>query len=102
MEIIQHSASLPINLNEALIGDGWTFIAHSYLNTATGACTSLLYRIASADDLEADSYTFTLFSDTNFAVGGISVFRGVGINQGYTENGEAGGPFDRTQGILLR
>ncbi|MCA9313232.1 HYR domain-containing protein, partial [Candidatus Saccharibacteria bacterium] len=78
---------------------GWTEIAGSFIEN-TGfpvfikARATLLYKIATAADVGATNFSFTLDSDSEDGEGAIIAFGGVDITGGVTDTGLAGGPFD--------
>ncbi|MFT3793888.1 MopE-related protein [Flavobacterium sp.] len=75
---------------------GWTFVAGSNMNPSGNSRYrgTILYKIATATDVAATSFAFTLDGDSDDGQGGISAFSGVDIAGGLNENGAAGGPFD--------
>lgn len=74
---------------------GWTLIAASNMDNGNSRYRgSVYYRIATATEVAAANFGFTLDSDSDDGQGGISAFSGVDIAGGVNESGAAGGPFD--------
>lgn len=63
---------------------------------------TLLYKVATASDVSAANFVFTLDADasTDGSAGAISAFRGVDVIGGVTATGAAGGPFDVDPGTI--
>jgi hypothetical protein len=61
---------------------------------------TLLYRVATASDVSATNFVFTLDADADGGVGTIVAFFNVDVTGGVTETGAAGGPFDLDPGII--
>lgn len=77
---------------------GWTLIAGNQTGV-TGSSGdewwgTLLYRVATASDVSAANFAFTLDAQADDGSGAIMAFRGVNLTGGVTETGAAGGPFD--------
>lgn len=85
---------------------GWTLIdGREFGNSGSDRWWgTILYKSATASDVAATSFTFTIDSDIDGtgegALGGIIAYRGVSLTGGVTESGAPGGPFDLDPGII--
>lgn len=81
---------------ETTFPSGWAVIASSAMNPSGNSRyrATILYKVATATDVAAASFSFGLDADSDDGQGGISAFSGVDIAGGVNENGVAGGPFD--------
>ena len=77
---------------------GWTVIAGNLIGSSGNDdwWGTLLYKVATASDVAAADFDFTLDNDANGdgSSGAIIAFSGVDVTGGVTESGAAGGPFD--------
>lgn len=78
---------------------GWTLIAGNQTGIAGSGGDewwgTLLYKVATAGDVSAANFAFTLDSDADDGSGAIMAFRGVDVTGGFNEAGASNsGPFD--------
>ncbi|MGQ0740152.1 MAG: T9SS type A sorting domain-containing protein [Bacteroidota bacterium] len=77
---------------------GWTLIAGNQTGIAGSGGDewwgTLLYRVATAADVSAANFSFTLDGSADDGSGAIAAFRNVNVTGGVNELGAAGGPFD--------
>ncbi len=78
------------NLSNAT-GSGWTLIAGEEIGNVGSDSWwgTVLYKVATAADVAATSFSFTLDADVESSQGGIAAFRGVAVT-----GGVSGGPLD--------
>lgn len=77
---------------------GWTLIAGNQTGIAGSGGDewwgTLLYKVATASDVAAADFSFSLDGDADDGSGAIMAFRNVDLTGGVTVSGAAGGPFD--------
>jgi hypothetical protein len=61
---------------------------------------TVLYKVATAGDVTATNFTFTVDGDADDSEGSIIAFRGVDVTGGVNATGGAGGPFDVDPGTI--
>lgn len=103
VQILQMDDALSNSLSNVVIPTGWSLVDGRQIRSGGSEqwWVSLLYKVATSDDVAASNFTFTLDSDADAVTGSIVAFGGGDVTGGFLPNGTAGGPFDAAVGTYV-
>lgn len=100
--IMMHDNSGGADLDQNASATGWTLIDGRLIGSSNNPeyRGTILYKVATASDVAATNFTFTLDASSDATTAAIVAFRGVDVSGGVTATGAAGGPFDVDPGVI--